>query len=107
MQTLKVLLTYCCQENLEIEMDVETAFLNGKITSEIYVNQPKGFHKNNIKVYRLHKALYGLKGSLRNWYECFDEYIRGLSFERCKYYCLYFKVDKEDLILFYFLSMIY
>jgi len=67
MQTLKVLLAYCCQENVEIEMDVETAFLNGKIISEIYVNQSEGFHKNNTKVYRLHKASYGLKGSLRNW----------------------------------------
>jgi len=47
-------------------MDVETAFLNGKIISEIYVNQPKGFYKNNTKVYRLHKAL-GLKGSPRIW----------------------------------------
>jgi len=46
-------------------MDVETAFLSGKITSEIYVNQPKGFYKNNNKVYRLRKALYDLKGSLR------------------------------------------
>jgi len=100
MQTLKVLLAYCCQENLEIEqMDVETAFLNGKITSEIYVNQPKGFYKNNDKVYKLRKALYGLKGSPRIWYDCFNEYVKCLGFERCNYdYCLYSKVDNEGLI---------
>ena len=34
-QTLKVLLSYCCQNGLFIEqMDVETAFLNGKVKSK-------------------------------------------------------------------------
>lgn len=43
MQTLKILLSYCCQMGLIIEqMDVETAFLNGKVNSEVYVHQPKG-----------------------------------------------------------------
>jgi len=40
-QTLKLLLAYCCQLGLSIEqMDVETAFLNGNIKSEVYVKQP-------------------------------------------------------------------
>ena len=38
-QTFKILLSYCCQNGLIIEqMDIETAFLNGEVTSEIYVN---------------------------------------------------------------------
>ena len=40
-QTLKVLLSYCCQNGLLIEqMDVETAFLNGKVKSKVFVKQP-------------------------------------------------------------------
>jgi len=40
MQTLKLLLSYCCQNSLIIEqIDVETAFLNGKVVSEVYVKQ--------------------------------------------------------------------
>ena len=36
MQTLKILLSHCCKKNLFIEqMDVETAFLNGSIKSEV------------------------------------------------------------------------
>jgi len=81
MQTLKLLLSYCCQESLEIEqMDVETAFLNGKVVSEVYVKQPVGFSKENNKVYKLYKALYGLKESPRAWYDCFDKYIGKLVF---------------------------
>nr|XP_012151327.1 PREDICTED: uncharacterized protein LOC105663898 [Megachile rotundata] len=47
-------------------MDVETAFLNGKINTEVYVNQPKGFEDGTKRVYKLMKALYGLKESPRD-----------------------------------------
>jgi len=43
MQTLKILVAHCCQYGFRIlQMDVEAAFLNGKIKSEIYVPQPRG-----------------------------------------------------------------
>ena len=44
-------------------MDVETAFLNGEVTSEVYVNQPKGYADGTNRVCKLSKALYGLKES--------------------------------------------
>ncbi|GKB22740.1 retrovirus-related pol polyprotein from transposon TNT 1-94 [Tanacetum coccineum] len=47
-------------------MDVKTAFLNGNLREEVYVSQPDGFvdpDKPNY-VYKLKKALYGLKGSV-------------------------------------------
>ena len=45
------------------QMDVKTTFLNGKITEEVYEEQPEGFetHDLNAFVCRLKKALYGLK----------------------------------------------
>nr|GFC12861.1 Gag-Pol polyprotein [Tanacetum cinerariifolium] len=44
-----------------------TAFLNGELKEEIYVRQPEGFVDPNhpTRVYRLKKALYGLKHALR------------------------------------------
>ncbi|GJZ62903.1 gag-pol polyprotein [Tanacetum coccineum] len=44
-------------------MDVKTDFLNGLLKEEVYVNQPDGFVDTDHpeKVYRLRKALYGLK----------------------------------------------
>ncbi|GJS65680.1 retrovirus-related pol polyprotein from transposon TNT 1-94 [Tanacetum coccineum] len=52
-------------------MNVKTAFLNGPLKEEVYVNQPNGFvdPHHPEKVYRLKKALYGLKQYLRAWYD--------------------------------------
>ena len=45
------------------QMDVKTAFLNGVVEEEVYVEQPKGFetHDRETHVWRLNKSLYGLK----------------------------------------------
>jgi hypothetical protein len=45
------------------QMEVKSAFLNGPIEEEVYVTQPPSFVVKNqeSKVYRLNKALYGLK----------------------------------------------
>jgi len=44
MQTLKLLFSYSCQYSLNIhQMDIETAFFNGKVISEVYVKQPQGY----------------------------------------------------------------
>ena len=44
-------------------MDVKTAFLHGDLKEEVYVSQPEGFviNGNVDKVYKLRKALYGLR----------------------------------------------
>jgi hypothetical protein len=44
-------------------MDVKFAFLNGTLKEEVYVRQPSSFviTGKEDKVYRLHKALYGLQ----------------------------------------------
>jgi hypothetical protein len=39
-------------------MDVKSAFLNGILQKEVYVEQPKGF-QDPYHVYKLKKALYG------------------------------------------------
>nr|GEZ80894.1 hypothetical protein [Tanacetum cinerariifolium] len=53
------------------QMDMKTAFLHGSLKEVIYVCQPKGFidadHLSHV--YKLKKALYGLKHAPRAWYE--------------------------------------
>lgn len=52
-------------------MDVKSAFLNGTISEDIYVEQPEGFVEKGKedKVCKLIKALYGLKQAPRAWYK--------------------------------------
>ncbi|GKF41106.1 retrovirus-related pol polyprotein from transposon TNT 1-94 [Tanacetum coccineum] len=51
-------------------MDVKIAFLNGPL-KEVYVSQPEGFIDQEFPdhVYRLKKALYGLKRAPHAWYD--------------------------------------
>ena len=64
-------------------MDVKSAFLNGYINEEVYVEQPPGFEdtKKPNHVYKLKKALYGLKQAPRAWYERLRSFLlsKGLK----------------------------
>jgi hypothetical protein len=58
-------------------MDVKSAFLNGPIKEEVYVEHPPGFESEGYPnhVYKLHKALYRLKQTPRAWYECLRDFL--------------------------------
>jgi hypothetical protein len=81
--TIRTLLAYGVQMGMEIhQMDVKTAFLNGYIDKEIYMEQPEGFitpGKENC-VCKLNKSIYGLKQSPRCWYQTLNEYLVSLDF---------------------------
>ena len=67
-------------------MDVKSAFLNGKLSKEVYAAQPPGFPdpKYPNHVYRLDKALYGLKLAPRAWYDTLSTFLLSKGFERGK-----------------------
>jgi hypothetical protein len=58
-------------------MDVKSAFLNGPIKEEVYVEQPPHFEDNEYSshVYKLSKALYRLKQAPRAWHECLRDLL--------------------------------
>ena len=58
-------------------MDVKSAFLNGELEEEVYMEQPEGFQYGDdpTYVYRLKKALYGLKQASRAWYCRLDRFL--------------------------------
>ena len=62
--SIRMLIAIVALHNLEIyQMEVKTAFLNGELNEEIYMEQPEGFivPGQEKKIYRLVKSLYGLK----------------------------------------------
>ncbi|GJS34762.1 retrovirus-related pol polyprotein from transposon TNT 1-94 [Tanacetum coccineum] len=65
-------------------MDVKTAFLNGGLKEEVYVSQPEGIVDldHPTHVYRLKKALYGLKLALRAWYNTLSRFILDNKFSK-------------------------
>ena len=62
-------------------MDVKTTFLNGNLSNEVYMTQPKGFlSENGSRVCKLHRSIYGLKQSSGSWNIYFDETIKEFGF---------------------------
>ena len=66
------------------QMDVKSAFLNGLLQKEVFMEQPKGFQDPHFwdHVLRLKKALYGLKQVPRAWYDRLMSYLLDRGFKR-------------------------
>ena len=64
-------------------MDVKSAFLNGPIKEEVYMEQPPGFEDDRYPdhVYKRSKALYGLKQTPRAWYEYLRDFLISNAFK--------------------------
>jgi hypothetical protein len=62
---------------------VKSAFLNGPIKEEVYVEQPPGFEDDRYPnhVFKISKALYGLKQAPRAWYECLRDFLIANAFK--------------------------
>lgn len=82
-------------------MDVKSAFLNGVLQQEVYVEQPEGFidpHKPN-HVYRLKNALYSFKQDLRAWCEKLTKFLLENQFLRENVDKTFFIKKNDDFIL--------
>ena len=85
LESIRILLTIASHLNFKLyQMDVKSAFLNGMLQEEVYVEQPKGFidpHKPD-DVYKLKRALYGLKQAPRALYDRLTAYLTEHGFKR-------------------------
>ncbi|KAJ9557023.1 hypothetical protein OSB04_011637 [Centaurea solstitialis] len=95
LKSIRILMAISAYFNYEIwQMDVKTAFLNGKLTEDVYMEQPEGFEdpKNPNKVCKLLKSIYGLKQASRSWNLHFDERIKEFGFTKSEFEpCVYTK----------------
>jgi hypothetical protein len=78
-------LAYAFHKRFKVyQMDVKSAFLNGYLSEEVYMEQAKGFKlsDNPDLVCKLKKSLYGLKKAPRAWYHRLDTYLKDKGFKR-------------------------
>nr|GEV01444.1 hypothetical protein [Tanacetum cinerariifolium] len=83
-------------------IDVNSAFLYGKIEEEVYVFQPPGLEDPDFpnKVYKVEKALYGLYQAAKAWYETLSTYLLDNEFHRRKIdKTLFIRRRKDDILL--------
>jgi hypothetical protein len=93
LESIHILLAYATYYGFKLyQMDVKSAFLNGPIKEEVYVEQPPGFEDSEYPnhVYKLSKALSRLKQAPRAWYKCLRDFLITNGF----------KVGKADTTLF-------
>jgi transposase InsO family protein len=84
-ETVRLIIALAAQRGWQVHhMDVKSAFLNGDLLEEVYVQQPPGFvvRGDGSKVLKLNKALYGLRQAPRAWNARLDRELLKLGFQR-------------------------
>ena len=102
MESLRSLIALSVQFGLQLhQVDVTTAFLNGELEEEVYMQQPRGFvfeGKENL-VCKLKNSIYGLKQSPRCWNTALDKQLKEMGFvQSTSDACIY--IDAEGDIFF-------
>nr|GEU64352.1 hypothetical protein [Tanacetum cinerariifolium] len=78
MEAIRIFLAYAVHKSFTVfQMDMKTVFLHGSLKEDVYVCQPEGFidadHPSHV--YKLKKALHGLKQAPRAWYNELSKFL--------------------------------
>lgn len=97
LESIRLILAIVAKFDMEMfHFDVKTAFLNGELLEEIYMEQPQGFEKDSTSVCKLKKSLYGLKQASKAWNDCFTKFIRNFGLKQLmKDSCIFVKVRDQ------------
>ncbi|GJV57881.1 retrovirus-related pol polyprotein from transposon TNT 1-94 [Tanacetum coccineum] len=102
-EAIRLFLTYASFKDFVMyQMDVNSAFLYGKIEEEVYVCQPLRFEDLDFpnRVHKVEKTLYGLHQDPRAWYETLSTYFLDNRFQKGKIdKTLFIKKVKSDILL--------
>nr|QBH67450.1 hypothetical protein UE_1384 [Ustilago esculenta] len=103
MATLRMLMIMSLQYDMKIyQLDVVTAYLNGKLDVDLYMRQPPlpaSMMQSGSQslVCKLNKSLYGLKQAGCTWYQKVDSTLTDIGFKRSNYdSALYYIENKGE-----------
>ncbi|KAL5820672.1 hypothetical protein ACOSQ3_022554 [Xanthoceras sorbifolium] len=103
LETIRLIISMAAQNKWKIhQIDVKSAFLNGVLEEEVYIQQPPGYEVKGQedKVLKLRRALYGLKQAPRAWNNIIDKYFQQNGFTKCPYeHALYIKIMNRDILV--------
>ena len=103
MMSIRIILAVAASECFNVhQLDVNNAYLNGKIDIEIYMRQPPGFKDKDRPdaVLRLSKSLYGLKQAGRIWYEVVRGYLVESMFNQTTADpCVFIRSSKDSKLI--------
>ncbi|GJU24018.1 putative ribonuclease H-like domain-containing protein [Tanacetum coccineum] len=103
MEAIRIFLAYVAHKLFIVfQMDVKTAFLHGTLKEDMYVCQPEGFidadHPSHV--YKLKKALCGLKKAPRAWYDKLSKFLlQNLFFKGTIDPTLFIRRFDEDILV--------
>ena len=102
-ESVRTIMALAAKHNMVVhQMDVKTAFLNGKLEEEVYMRQPEGFIKEGQEhlVCRLKKAIYGLKQASRCWNATLHDGLCDIGFtQSTNDPCVYTSVGPKGLVI--------
>lgn len=102
--TLRCMFAIAAKQDYDIDhLDVVTAFLNGDLEEEVYMEQPEGFIKKGCEkqVCKLKKAIYGLKQGPYTWNKKLDQTLQELKFKRSEVdRSLYIRKENDGSIMY-------
>nr|GEV17857.1 retrotransposon protein, putative, Ty1-copia subclass [Tanacetum cinerariifolium] len=100
-RAIRILIPIAAYYDYEIwQMDVKTAFLNGYLNEEVYMEQPEGFFnpKYPNRVCKLKRSIYGLKQASRQWNKRSDDEIKKFGFTQNRDEpCVYLKASGSNI----------
>ena len=106
MRIILVLLILAIVAHMDLElyqMDVKTTFLNEKLDEEIYMDQPLYFEskRQERKVCKLKKSIYGLKQASRQWNIKFHHVVLKNGFKMMEEdHYMYLKCSNSGFVIF-------
>lgn len=103
MSTVRTVIALTALKGLVLQQfDFDTAFLNGKMTEDVYIKVPFGYPGKHEPgdVLKLVRAMYGTKQAPREWHRAADALMIAQGFKKSTSdACLYTREDKEGLVV--------